>query len=239
MPPIGPFEPMYCSLTDLRDEGVPDPPDDTRLTKLIKRASLYVDMFTQRWFEPRDMDFLLDGTGVRSIHLDQPIIEVTTLEIEESNLDLLSINVYNRHISQGLLEPDDRENPRLEIEQPESDDFIFKFGLTRFPRGQQNVRVVGKFGYTDPDGTAVGKTPDLICEATKLLTLREIPKKFSDADDAEDMNKFIVEHKTRDQTIKFAKPSELGAAGATPFTGDRRIDLILMKYHLPSRIRSV
>ena len=49
----------------------------------------------------------------------------------------------------------------------------------------------------------------------------------------------ITEMKTRDQSVKLANPADLGVAGPGPFTGDRRIDEILMMYRAPPRLRSV
>lgn len=235
----------YCTVQDLRDEGVPDTGPsavtDDRLTKLILQASRQVDKFTNRFFNPRTLSFTLDGRGKPSIHLDQPIISVTRVEIEDSGIDLGSIVTYNRHITQSLLEPDDRENPRIEIVQPLSDELLFKIGLKVFPRGQLNVRIEGIFGYTDPDGSAVGATPFDICEAVKLIVIRNLPLKFG-GDAQEAANEFrITELRTRDQSIKYANPFSTGAGyqGPGPFFGDMAIDRLLLAYKAPPRMRSV
>lgn len=231
----------YCTVQDLRDEGVPvSVADDARLQLLIARASRYVDKFTQRYFLPRDLVVSLDGTGLRSIHLDIPIVTITAAQIDEVVLDLDDLLIYNRHITQGLTFPDDREDPRIEVRQSLHDVERFALGLEVFPIGQHNVHLTGVFGYTEPDGSPYGSVPPLICEATKMLVMRELAPKYT-AGPLDDwwMSHAIVEMKTRDQTIKFASPSTLGPAGPGLYTGDRRIDNILMQYRLPPRMRSV
>lgn len=234
----------YCTVQELRDEGVPSTGSgavsDSKLQTIITRASVYVDQYTGRWFEPRTLTLDFDGSGAASMLLEQPIISITSVAIDSVALSLADVLVYNRHITQNLLAPDDRENPRIEIDQPLHDDLLYKVGLKHFPRGQQNIRIVGMFGYTDYDGTSTGKTPDLICEATKLIVMRELTPKYGAAgNDPVFSSANIVEEKTRDQSVKFANPTNLGAQSPGPFFGDRRIDSILMRYRLPPRVRSV
>jgi hypothetical protein len=238
---------LYTTVAEMRAEGVPETGigavSDARLVTLIDRASRQVDKFTNRFFNPRTLSFTLDGRGTPSIHLDQPIISVTRVEIEESGIDVGSIVVYNRHITEALLEPDDRENPRIEIVQPLDDELLFKIGLKNFPRGQQNIRIDGIFGYTDPDGTPTGRTPFDITEVTQMIVIRKLPLKFSDQDQVSDNANAhrITEFRTRDQSIKYANPFSGGAgsAGLGPFFGDREIDNILLAYRAPPRMRSV
>jgi hypothetical protein len=238
-------EGRYCTIQDIRDEGVTvAAASDARVTHAIAVASKLVDMFTGRWFDPRSLDFTLDGTGKRSIHLDQPIIEVTELYVDDSAYDLVDdVAVYNRHITENLLEPDDRNNPRLELVYPvESSVYHRAAGLRVFPAGQRNVRVVGTFGYTDFDGTGTGKTPDLISHACKLITLRELAPKGAPSVGVPASELWrVTEMKTRDQTIKFSGPNArtLGKAGVGLFTGDPEIDQILLRYRREPRLRSV
>ena len=35
-------------------------------------------------------------------------------------------------------------------------------GMLTFPKGTQNIQVTGVFGYTDYDGSTIGRTPILI-----------------------------------------------------------------------------
>ena len=230
----------YCTVQDIRDEGVPDPPNDVRLQQLISIASDFVDVYTNRFFAARTLSFRLDGRGNRSMLLEHPIINITSVSIDDSVLDLEDVVVYNRHMTQGLLYPDDRDDPRIELLQPITQAGLRQRTMAGFPAGQQNVLIEGVFGYTDPDGSVNGMTPALICEATKLLVMREIPLKYG-AGGVDDsiVGYKIIEMKTRFQAVKFSDPNKLGVFGPGPFTGDRRIDNILLRYRAPPRLRSV
>jgi len=234
-------ETMYCTVQDLRDEGVPTSYSDSYLETIIQRVSKDIERYTGRWFEPRTLTFNLDGSGTPAILLEQPIISITDVQLDGVSYSTSEIIVYNRHITQGLTNPDDRENPRLEISQPFDDDLLFKFGLTWFPRGQLNVTVEGVFGYTDYDGSATGMTPLAIQHAAKMMAMRELPSLYT-ADPTDERTGAwwrITSQKTRDQSISFVNPVSLGRQGVGPFTGDPRIDNILLMYSAPVRLRSV
>jgi hypothetical protein len=241
-------EGRYCTIQDIRDEGISSSDyDDARVSTAIALASQYIEMFTGRWFEPRSLDFHVDGTGKRSIHLDQPIIELTSLYLDDDvEYDLVDdIAVYNRHISENLVQPDDRENPRVEMIYPlESSVYYRAAGLRVFPEGQKNIRFVGTFGYTDYDGTGSGKTPDMIRHVCKLLTLRELEPKgnaLTGGGLPASQAYRITELRTRDQSIRYGAVSKntLGRAGVGLFTGDPQIDQILLRYRRTPKLRSV
>jgi hypothetical protein len=65
----------------------------------------------------------------------------------QDEVDLDDVEVYNRHLSQGLVDPDDRESPKIVVNVSD----IAKIGFIDYwPRGNQNIQVQGVFGYTDP-----------------------------------------------------------------------------------------
>ncbi len=234
----------YALVSDLRAEGVSvAEATDARLARLIRLASQYVDRMTGRFFEPRPMIMTLDGSGGRAQLLGHPIIavhEVTQSLAMPAGLGELPVTpsflrVYNRHLT-GLIEPDDRENPRLEFFH-ESDLLGVRstpaaslgLGSLVWLRGPQNVRVNGLFGYTDPDGSAVGRTPDLIRHVTKLLVLREIPTMTDVTRREEQQQRWrIVSERTRDQGYNLDPLRSQGA-----FTGDPAIDAILVAFQRP------
>lgn len=230
----------YCTVQDIRDEGVPSTISDERIQEMIVVASHFVDAYTVRFFSPRSLSFRLDGRGNRSMLLEHPIIDVTNVEIDDSVVDLADVVVYNRHMTQQLFYPDDRDDPRIELVQPVTDLQLRQHTASGFPIGQQNVLIEGVFGYTDPDGSTYGQTPVLICEATKLLVMRELPLKYTSGGmDDTAIGYKIIEMKTRYQSVKFSDPNKLGVYGPGPFTGDRRIDNILLRFRAPPRLRSV
>jgi len=233
----------YAFVSDLRDEGVtPADASDARLQQLISRASRYVERITGRFFEPRLQTLTLDGSGGRSLPLGEAIIGVEAAYIDTSPysrgdlpVDPDYYRVYNRHLTQGLLLPDDRDNPRLELlhggdllgvrfEPPD-------ISLSSFvwPRGSQNITVRGAFGYTEPDGSLTGRTPELIRHATKLLVMRELPR-MADADRREDAQRRwrLTSERTRDQSYTLEALKLYGQ-----FTGDPEIDTVLAAFARP------
>jgi len=98
--------------------------------------------------------------------------------------------------------------------------------------GTQNIILEGLFGYTEPDGTLVGTTPELIRHVTKLLVLRELPV-MTDLSRREERQRRwrLVSERTRDQGYSL---EALQAQGA--FTGDREIDVILASFSRPPQL---
>lgn len=242
-------QPTYCSVSDIRAEGFTDPVKypEARILMLIEMASRWIDKWTQRWFYPQEFTesnpMILEGAFSRTIHLEIPIIEVTKLSIENqgtvnaslSDIDAGEYRVYNRHISQGLLRPDDRENPKISFIQNRIPEIV-KTGLFPSPlvfgRGRLNVFLEGKFGYTDPDGSPCGKTPEAIRFATCLLVIRELRLESEACEKLNDLNRWrITSDKEGSTTVKLQDYWLRGA-----FTGDPRIDNIIMMYKTPARI---
>jgi hypothetical protein len=234
----------YAFVSDLREEGVTAAnASDARLQRLIAQASRYVERITGRFFEPRVQALTLDGTGGRTLPLGHPIIGVDGAFIDSSPfspgdlpVDSSVYRVYNRHLTQGLLLPDDRDDPKLEfIHGNDLGGVRFEpvgaLGLASlvWPRGQQNVTVRGVFGYTEPDGSPTGRTPELIRHATKLLVMRELPR-LGDVDRREDAQRRwrLTSERTRDQAYTLEALKLHGA-----FTGDPEIDNILVAFVRP------
>lgn len=231
----------YCSVQDLRDEGVTVAvANDVRLQKLVKLASRYIENYTGRWFTPRTLTFKLDGRGTSVLFFHHPIISINTVTIELTPgtvnplaLDLNDLSIYNRHVREGLLDPDDRNNPKLEFFRSNEDIIRAAPGSTFlvFPIGRQNVEIDGVFGYTDFDSTPKGKTPELIREACARIAIRLLPLKVKQGlGGAGSIWKMV----TRDQRVEFGEPSRIAIQGA--FTGDPEIDQLLAKFRRPPHI---
>lgn len=238
----------YVLVSDLRDEGVTvEQASDARLQRIIDLASRYVDRITGRFYKPRRQALRMDGRGGRALLLSQPIIAIRGAEIFPAvgfrgfslPVDTDFLRVYNRHLTEDLLLPDDRDNPRLEFFHCE--DFYgeapARWGFPRldnlvWPMGPQTVLVDGLFGYTDPDGSPTGRTPELIEHVTKLLVMRELPR-LTDVDAREDAQRRfrVISEKTRDQSYTLEALRVHGA-----FTGDPAIDSILVGYCRPPDI---
>ncbi len=199
--------PGYCLIQDLRDEGF-EQVSDARIARCIELASRYIESVTGRFFEPRRQSLTLDGGGTCELLLDQPIIAVESVDGRPAAV------VYGRHLSQGLALPDDRESPRLRLAAP---------------RGHQNVRVSGLFGYTEPDGSLAGRTPRLIREVCMRLVARELPR-LADVGAREDARQRhrLLQEKTREQSYSLDKRLHRGG-----LTGDPDIDDILVQFMRP------
>lgn len=238
-----PLLPRYCTAKSLRDEGITyNDADDLRLSWLVALASSYVERYTARFFEPRGKRIRLNGRGKSLLRLQEPIIAIGTVAIEsgftptaEIIADVDSFRAYNRHLTQNLRLPDDRNAPLIEFVHVRRG----ADALPIFPRGQQNVRIDGVFGYTDPDplGSPVGKTPELIALATRLLALRNVPK-LTDIDERRRSQRAwrVVEEKAGDSGYRLGNWERGAVVGA--FSGDPEIDNILAQFHRPPTWRA-
>jgi len=91
-----------------------------------------ISLFTNREFRLRNLTLHLDGSGTSELYL--PVSIVGILSITEESAGLISSDdyvVYNRNL------PDDLQLP-----------YIVKPNGT-FPEGNQNITVVGIFGFVD------------------------------------------------------------------------------------------
>lgn len=242
--------PGYALVSDFRAEGVvasgPLGVSDAKLLDRIARWSAWIDRTLGRWFEPRARKIHLDGTGKRRLGLGHPIIAIGGVATRDvgpiDNLD--SLQVYNRHLADGLLDPDDRDAPAIE--------WINGFGglvgpmlgwSGEFPQlwahGQGNIEVDGVFGYTDPDGSPEGATPEDIRRATQLLVMRDLAKltDVSGREDARDRQR-ITSERTREQSYTLGARGDRAssAVGSAYFSGDPQIDDLLERFAKPIRV---
>lgn len=241
--PVPAPQPGYCFLQDLRDEGfAPELLPDARLAALIQLASRYIESVTERFFEPRRQILDVDGRGASELLLGEPVIAIERLEIVSHRgprppgvpmspgIEPESYRVYNRHITQGLAKPDDRDNPKIAFARHGDGPRPLVGSGFGFPPGSRNVRVTGLFGYTDFDGSPTGCTPLLIREVCKRLVAREIPL-LGDTGRREDAQRRyrLIQEKTRDQSYTLDKLQLHGA-----LTGDPEIDTILIQFKRPA-----
>lgn len=243
--------PAYCLLADLRDEGFAATGvggvSDVRALGLIRKVSTFVERWTRRFFEPRYRTITLDGARGPSQWLQDPVIALDSARIEGDLVDPTTYRVFNRHIAEGLTDPDDRENPRVTfsritrvLSEVNTYDRPFYNRQVWWP-GPRNVQLAGLFGYTDPDpDLPAGSTPEMIRHVTMLLFAREaLP--LADGDGRTDaQNAFRVDSiRTRDQSVTYgADRMQLTAKGANEFTGDPAIDDIIAMYVAPPFIGS-
>lgn len=249
-------EHAYATIQDMRDEGVPASVTDPWLTSRILLASRFIETATKRWFYAKPLTLRVDGKGGPKILLQHPIVHVSGVTFEtapfypsslEIDDDLLV--VYNRHLREGLLDPDDRNNPKIELFRPseslyQDGSYRARWGKLIFPEGNQNILIEGEFGYTDPDPDETvapgewprGKTPMLVTHACKLLVMRELAKMASTSARFDARNRHrLTSERTRDQAYTLGGNVQNGGSGAG-WTGDPEIDNILAYYAAPPRL---
>ena len=218
---------MYASVADMRDEGVtPAMASDERLSALLSEASTFVDRVTGWFFEPRNMVVRMDGRGTSSVEPLYPPIRVDSLEVSGVPTSLLpdDLVIVGAPVAVGF------DAPRFTLVQkwayPENGCAIPFRRI--FPKGEGNLVAAGVWGYTEPDGTALGRTPSAIRRAVMLIVLRNLAL-LGTRDTAAKSQWRILEERTRDQSYRLGALPTIGVI----FTGDPEIDLILARYRRP------
>lgn len=230
----------YCLVSDIRAEGITTAQaSDARIQRAINLASRFIDRATGRWFSPREMTISLDGRGAGTLRLDVPIIALSAVSVgggDPINFD--DVRIYNRHLTQNLTSPDDRNDPR--VEWVSNDRWhVYPYSARRrvstaWGMGTQNISLTGIFGYTEYDGSPTGSTPALIRQACIMLTLRYLSPMTSD-DWFDEQNRYrITSERTRDQSYNLGPVG--GGLSGSPIglgTGDPMIDSILADFSAP------
>lgn len=242
----------YTTIGELRTAGwTTFQATDADLLRAITDAEMLIEEITGRWFYPQYKTVRVDGNDTGTLPISETIIQIdeaTVLSnwaevgVRLSEIDIASLRIPNRHLTQGLKRPDDRDAPVLEYQVyawlPDSR----QRRVTAWYVGVQNVELVGWFGYTelglgDPVGElgesgsqiplSKGRTPRLVRHLMSLLVARTLPSP-ADQDAYEDAVRAgdIVKYKTRDQEVSYAKGSGGVSAGAWA-TGDLQIDRYL------------
>jgi hypothetical protein len=213
------------------------------LHRLISEVGHALELWTKRWFDPRYLYLLVDGKDSEILLLQSPIIAIedvyatwkTAAGTSTYKFEQYLYKVYNRHL-RGLLEVDDRKNPKLEL--VDATDTTVQISGFAWPFGNQNLELRGVFGYTDPEldpssgDVAIGSTPADIVRACGALVYRRI----ADPTMSDLMTwsaGAIRSMKTRHQAVTFggASGSLSGAAGYTgELSGDAYVDAIIAKY---------
>lgn len=227
----------YCSVFDIRDEGVSASVFTDRVVQQrIALASAEIERYTGRQFSPVYKALSISGRGTSKLQLDEPICAVEQMSV--SVLDIVGsvdvvaqadYSVANRHLTEGLVQPDDRNNPKLE--------WIYNSGtLLQFPSGRKNIALKGVFGYTEKSENFVGVTPMLIRHLCKAMTVRNLPQIGSgDWSDSRSSGR-VIRERTREQEIQFESAASSGRI--TSYTGDSDLDGIIASFRRPPKFGS-
>ncbi len=204
---------MYATVADLRAEGLAlEQASDERVLVAITEASAQIDRVTGWFFDPRDATYVLNGKGTSWIDLPVPLIRIDRLLVSDQALPLGEEHL----IIVGIPVAPRFEGPEL----------ILRRG--RFTKGTGTVTVVGRWGYTEPDGTADGRTPLAIRRACMLLVMRLVAPLAHESSFEARSRWRILEERTRDQSYRLAPVQPL-----RPLTGDPDVDALLTHYLRP------
>jgi hypothetical protein len=228
--------PVYCSLSDMRAEGLTTTDaGDLHLIKVIDRVSRQIEVFTGRWFEAEYREIYHDGQGNKALHFEDPIaaIEDVFVRDDATAVGQDAYKVYARHLA-GLRQPDDRDDPRIEFTSGIA--YISRGDLfpneLHWPNDVQVLRVKGVWGYTDLDNKwPIGSTPYGIQHVAKLATAREYPQ----LTDAELRDEVRDSWKLRSERTRDATKSYQTHKNWTNYFENPEIDIILSRYVRPSQ----
>ena len=220
---------MYAAVADLRAEGVTTTmASDSRLEALLDEATRFIDRICGWYFEPRAAAYRVDGRGGRSIELPVPPLELRSVTVESTGFWSHAWEVGFTVRPQDLIVTGapvgpDFDAPRMTLRYHH-----------RFPRGERNVIVEGRWGYTEQDGTPDGTTPPTIRRACMLLVLRNLPLITDDAFHEARARGRLLEEQTRDQRYRLDNARMAGPL----LVGDPDIDLLLSPYVRPIAVGS-
>ena len=235
----------YCTLQDVREQGYTQTAySDAKVWTAIQRATQLIDKISRMWFEPRYQMVSMDGRKIDQLFLKVPIVSVMKVEIDRNAEEIGSFVIYNRHLTHGTVQPDDRANPRVAWgEGRDGVDIRRLYGGGTFLKARKSIKLFGIFGYTEiGPGQYVGETvednqmpidygitPEPIQRAALRLAIRFILP-IEDGDDQINASK-VIEEKTRDQSYKLASGSEMDTSYG--MSGDLEVDKILQMYPAP------
>lgn len=227
----------YISVQDVRNEGLGDEYTDGKIAAAIVLWQQFIERATRQWFEPRQLEFSVDGTDSDTIFFGVPVIELEEVRLNDSP-DVLESRFYRVHNAREY--PHDRQNPHIRLIDnrfAELDIYTapLRAGRLLFRKGAKNQHFKGVFGYVEPDGS----TPALIKRALTKLVVEKIRPLVPEAGGVAPpalLGGLITEEWTDGHRLKYAqsggalKPRAPGLAG---ITDDPEVLRILQLYRAP------
>jgi hypothetical protein len=145
----------YLTVTDAKTLGsLPVAVTDDEIVASILVWSEFLDQATRQWFEPRSLDIKVDSHSGRTLFIPIAIISVSALYVNGDFTNAISTSEYEVYNNLGEGVFDDRKNPRISLSDTLSNN-IYRTSLFtgEFTEGHNNQRVVGLFGWVEPDGS--------------------------------------------------------------------------------------
>lgn len=242
----------YVTVEDMRDEGLAvATADNTRVRKTITRVEAFIERVTGRRFYAEQKTIKLDGNDSDILQHNEPIIAIESIDFlyepvvgypVTNSIDVSAVRVFNRHLTQGIVSPNDRDAPRMVFENYDL------AAYAKWWKGNQNVIIGGWFGYTDlgvddvaaetEDGSQVpvsfGVTPQDISDAAERLVVLWYHQR-ADVESIEEATRAgdISSIKTRDQSITYSGRAGESTGRVGWASGDSNVDAILAGYVRP------
>jgi hypothetical protein len=200
----------YIDVSDIRSEGVMELIEDDRIETCITLAQSLIERLTGMFYEARsDYVLQLDGRDNNLLRLPVPPAAtnaISTVTIDDEVLEDTDYRVIMPQV------PDGRLNSK-----------IMRIGGV-WPRGTGNVTLTGTFGYVDVVSEGVYRTPDLIKELCKRITIWGLPE-IADAE-AQKSSRIISE---AIGNYRY----QLSEAERNGYFGDVRIDNLIAMFRRP------
>ncbi|NIO75606.1 MAG: hypothetical protein GTN69_06930 [Armatimonadetes bacterium] len=246
----------YLTVEDLRGYGwtVPALSNDAA-RKAIAEAEAALLTYTQQRFVAEQKTVELDGNGAKLLPMLEAIIQIDEIQMLGgyvdlnpilSEVDVDAVKVANRHLTQRLINPDDRRAPSLTFEHLALAPAI---QIDHWAEGTQNIRLSGWFGFTElePGETAGvitdtqlplsrGRTPLIVKRACMLLAAQMIatpadPGAYAAATKAYALTK----NKMRDQEQTWSATTLRSGS----ITGDFEVDTWIASFQAPVSVEMV
>jgi hypothetical protein len=240
----------YCTIADVRAEGFTIAAwPDAQVQAGIDMATAMIDRICGQWFEPRYVRQIVSGRGHDRLWFDVAICTAMKVTIDDAIMDdpATDLEIPNRHLTRGQMDPDDRQAPEIAWVTDYYDSSDRAWGAGRFLERHRNVEILGVFGctellpgemageYSEQVPYSYGSTPPAIRRACVLLTIRRFMRLESTGDALGSYLAGRVQgESTRDQSYSLGAPT--GQDGAYGMTGDLEVDNLLMLYPRPLRM---
>lgn len=197
------------------------------LEEVIKHWSRWLDRWTGRFFEIRQREFKVFGSGSLMLQLSQPPAD-SNVELYMNDDDTYRVDPTYYMLYGTPDQPEEQTHPRIILKRNGRTSSIFTGGVSIFhPECIQVVK--GNFGFVDEEGN----TPELIKHILILLVERQIRAKESEGS----YGSASIDRVIKEVTDRHSY--ELGKLPDNSYwfpTGNPEIDQIIMMFRRPSRV---
>jgi len=211
----------------LRSESLPR----FRGEDIIDNNMSFIDEQTAQFFNKRTGTFKLEGANHPVLWFPVPIIEITKLVINSTDLELIEGEDDDFFAFKGRAVPqDDRRNPRIKLNVGRGRDSIFTGASTNRIFSQGTLTTIdGSFGFLEPNGD----TPPQIQRAILLLSAKEAnnPGTSSSATSGQGPEKRIKVDLHEKEFFENKQATSKGSLSGIP-----EVDQIIARFRSPIRI---